>query len=176
MTWKILGPEGGWATVPANSTVRYGDSPDGVFIDRVLSGTFVITNITFGRDPTPAGVPTFAWLWEGQGQPPAPPPAPPPVDPAPPPETPDGLPALTDPAFERKMATLNYRQRLKEHEQGERSIAQTAASERAMVQLATVQQRILNEGIPSDVELVRAVDRLTALIGQIGGAPTPAQG
>lgn len=139
MTWKLLGQQGQWATVPPNSTVRYGDSVTGRFVDRVLSGTFAITNVTFGSDPV-FGVKS-AWLWEGQGQPPAPqppapPPPPPPVAPAPPPETPDGLPSMTDPDFDKKMVVLNYRQRLKEHQHSLREYDQRERTIALMQQVA----------------------------------------
>jgi hypothetical protein len=139
MTWKLLGQQDGWATVPPNSTVRYGDSVTGRFVDRVLSGTFPITNGTFGSDPV-FGVKS-AWLWEGQGQPPAaqPPAPPPPVAPTPPPvapPSPDGLPALTDPDFDKKMVVLNYRQRIKEYEQGLREYDQRERTIALMQQVA----------------------------------------
>lgn len=49
--WKYLGSEGQNATVPANTTVRYGSN--GQFVTKVLSGTFSISNGTFGSDPAP---------------------------------------------------------------------------------------------------------------------------
>jgi hypothetical protein len=47
--WKFLGYEGATVTVPANTTVRYGIA--GSFATKVLSGSFQISNGTFGSDP-----------------------------------------------------------------------------------------------------------------------------
>jgi len=47
-TWTKLGNEHETVTVPPNTTVRYG--ADGVYVIRVMSGTFVADNTTFG-DP-----------------------------------------------------------------------------------------------------------------------------
>ena len=62
LSWKTLGNEGSSATVPADSSVRYGTNDKWVY--KTLSGSFVITNTTFGSDPAP-GVGKMAQLKSG---------------------------------------------------------------------------------------------------------------
>jgi hypothetical protein len=62
LSWKTLGNEGATATVPANSEVRYGIT--GKWVNKTLSGSFVIRNDTFGSDPAP-GVGKMAQIQSG---------------------------------------------------------------------------------------------------------------
>jgi hypothetical protein len=60
-TFTQLGDEDLTYTVPPRSIVRYGTSTTGVYVDRMVSGTFAATNGFFGGDPAP-GSAKKVWL------------------------------------------------------------------------------------------------------------------
>jgi hypothetical protein len=62
LSWKTIGNEGATATVPANSEIRYGIT--GKWVNKTLSGSFIIRNDTFGSDPAP-GVGKIAQIQSG---------------------------------------------------------------------------------------------------------------
>lgn len=162
-TWRAIADEGQSVEVPANSTVRYGQSPALRFVERVVSGRVTASNGFFGGDPAPNSRKGL-WLLET-----APPPVPMPA-PSPAPSGPQ-LPDLADPDFDRKLRLLEFAQR----ERGIRaSLDLRAVNEQlrtsndrmsaAVERHVAVQEKVMRDGIPSDSELVAAVDRLTAVI------------
>jgi hypothetical protein len=166
-TWSKIADENERAEVPADSTVRYGASAEAGYIERVLSGAVTASNGFFGGDPAP-NVRKGLWLLVAASPPaPAPAPQPPaPVEPSAP-----SLPDIGDPEFDRKMRLLEFAQR-------ERSIKaaidlktvndQLRASNDRMSEIVgrhvTVQEKVMRDGIPSDSDLVAAVDRLTEAV------------
>ena len=63
-TWQRLGGEWDTVTVPAETTVRYG--ANGVYVQKVVSGTFRATNEFFGGDPVPGVLKAVDALVGGQ--------------------------------------------------------------------------------------------------------------
>ena len=105
MTWLPIADEGGSATVPDQSTVRYGASAEADYVERVVSGLVHATNGFFGRDPAESRRKGL-WLLQATA---VPEPAPNPT-PAPAPDGPS-LPQLDDKQFADKMRLLEYAQR-----------------------------------------------------------------
>jgi pectate lyase C len=66
-------------SVPASTDVAFGAA--GLFVHRVLNGTFSCSVATFGSDPAPNKTVKECSVPEGGSQPPPPPPPPPPVPP-----------------------------------------------------------------------------------------------
>lgn len=58
-TWVLVGYEGQYVTVPANSLLRYGSGS--AFVIKAASGSFTASNDFFGNDPVP-GVGKGVWV------------------------------------------------------------------------------------------------------------------
>lgn len=103
--WKYIVREGQVATVPDNSTVRYG--ANGSYVTKTVSGNFIAMNSYFGSDPAPGVIKHADLLIATDTPAPAPDPVPAPVPepvplPAPEPQpTPKPTPAPIPPLVEK---------------------------------------------------------------------------